>query len=298
MKQIVEYVAGNGAHLVLGACGIAANRVLTELAQLTGVAPKACLDDFLTAQTVIFSPEYAHMADGEPGPVDACSKYEIKRKLRCVHLVMRDDGVGVDELALVRYPLMVLSMQSMLNGEKCTLLHGALLEESDGGAAVVVASSGVGKSTTARRYIQGGGKAQFDDQMLLCWRETPAGGVEFSVHGLPTWSRVFQNGLGHECFAFGRSFALNHLYCLGRGEKTEEIRSLPMAVWHGQVIAALLEHLLWPQAILAESEKVAMGQFCWQLANQLDRVFRPQQLLATLDGDLHRTLAQVPAQRD
>ena len=53
MKQILEYVAGNGAHLVLGACGVGANRILTELAQLTGVEPKPCLDDFGAAQTVM-----------------------------------------------------------------------------------------------------------------------------------------------------------------------------------------------------------------------------------------------------
>jgi len=62
-------------------------------------------------------------------------------------------------------------------------------------------------------------------------------------------------------------------------------------------VAALLEHLVWPQAILSESEKVAMGEFCWQLAKQVDRVFRPQQLLVTLDGDLPRTLTLAPEQR-
>jgi len=296
MDRILEFVAGNGARLIIGAAGDAANEVLQQLSQLTGIAPKACQNDFWAAQTVIFSPDCAHRASGEPTLEETCAGYKVLRGPRSVHLVMFDDE-NTDSLGRVRYPLMMVVMQAMLNGESCTLLHGALLEGVDGSATVVVASSGVGKSTTARRYIQGGGKAQFDDQMLLCWRETPAGRLELMIHGLPTWSRVFQNGLGKECFGFDRAYPLARLYCLGRGENKEEIRSLPMAVWHGQVIAALLEHLLWPQKILPESEKVAMGQFCWRLANDVDRVFRPLQLLATLDGDLHRTLAQAPEQR-
>lgn len=296
MEQVLELAAGNGVRLVLGAAGTAANRVLTRLAQLLGVTPKRCCDDFREAQTVIFSPAEAHRATGESGEVTTCAGYEIKRNRRSVHLMMTESG-EVDELARVRYPLMMLIMQTMLNGEPCILFHGALLERSDGAATVVIASSGVGKSTTARRFIAGGGKAQFDDQMLLCWRETASGSPEFSVHGLPTWSRVFQDGLGRECFGFERKYSLRQLYCLGRGEGAEEIRPLPLAVWHGQLVAAMLEHLVWPQAILSGDEKVAMGKFCWQLAQQLDRVFRPQQLAATLDGDLHRTLAEAPAQR-
>ncbi len=84
---------------------------------------------------------------------------------------------------------------------------------------------------------------------------------------------------------------MRQLLCLGRGEETEEVRRLPLNVWHGQLVAAMLEHLVWPQAILPDDEKVAMGKFCWQLAQRLDRVFPPRQLAATLDGDLHRTLA-------
>lgn len=291
MRKSLELVTGHGIRLVITATGAPAVAILARLAGLVAVPlsepvrPGDC-------NCAVFSPGTLPAA-ASGGAAGVTAGYEIHRREDGFVLLLTPDPDPELELARVRYPLMLLMMQAACRELDCVLFHGAMLTGPDG-ATLLVASSGIGKSTSARRYIAAGGEAHYDDQMLLCWRQE-AGRPAFFIHGLPTWSRVFRDGFAASSFPFRPAFPLHRLYCLSRGAEREEIRPLAPAVWHGHLIAAMLEHQIWPEALLDTAEKVRLGRRCWQIAEQLDRVFPPQELAAHLDYNLKHTLERADA---
>jgi len=280
--------------MTMQARGTAALAVLERLGYMLALPLKdGCPKD--GAMVVIHAPESAPENPGVKPEINECAGYIVHRNGSQVHLVMTSEYAEVEELARVRFPLMLLLMQGTVNDFACVMLHGAMLEDADGKAIVVIASSGVGKSTTARRFIAGGGTAPHDDQMLLCWSNA---GAEpgFFIHGLPTWSRVFQNGLAGEIFPFAISREVKNIYVLTRGESREEIIEIPAAAWHGHLLAAFFEHMIWPEVILEIPEKLQLSAKVWEIVRRIDKQFRPLALSAMLDGDLIKTLQDAPKQ--
>ncbi|MDD5599585.1 MAG: hypothetical protein PHV82_16695 [Victivallaceae bacterium] len=294
MEKFIELVTSSGIRMVMRAEGLAAVRVLERLSfmmalPLTGRMPG------LTAMVVIYSPECAPDNPGEKTEREFCAGYFIYRQGDQINLVMSPDYLGTDELARVRFPLMLILMLGTVNKLSCVMLHGAMLEDFEGKAIIVIASSGEGKSTTAQRFIAAGGTAHHDDQMLLCWNNDGRK-RSFFVHGLPTWSRVFRDGLASETFPFATRREVKNIYVLTRASEREEIVEIPAAVWHGHLLGAFFEHMIWPEAILTAAEKLQLFAGVWEIVRQLDRRFRPLSLAARLDGDLIRTLRNAPNQ--
>jgi|GEM_PF-2465562 len=294
MKNFLELITGNGAHMAMCAYGPAALQVLERLSFMLALPLRESRSD-VPAMLALYAPEEAPENPGENVEKNFCAGYFIYRQAGRLNLVMTPDYAEVEELARVRFPLMLLLMQGTVNDLSCIMLHGAMLEDADGKAIVVIASSGVGKSTTARRFIAAGGIAPHDDQMLLCWNSTGAKD-DFFIHGLPTWSRVFNRGLDGEVFPFTPRREVKNIYVLTRGTDREEIVELPMAAWHGHLLAAFFEHMVWPEVILSTAEKLQLSAKVWNLVRCLDRRFRPLSLSARLDGDLLKTLQHAPRQ--
>ena len=294
MEKFIEFVTSFDIRMVMRAKGAAAVGVLERLSSMMAL-PLTKASPPSKVMVVIYSPECAPENPGEKTEREFCAGYLIYRQDDQINLVMSSDYLDIDELARVRFPLMMILMLGTVKKHSCVMLHGAMLEDSDGKAIVVIASSGEGKSTTARRYIAAGGGAQHDDQMLFCWGDDDEEG-SFFVHGLPTWSRVFNNGFDNEAFPFASRREVKNIYVLTRGSECEEIVEIPAAVWHGHLLAAFFEHMIWPEAILTVEEKLRLYARVWKIVHKIDRRFRPLSLAATLDGDLIKTLQNAPNQ--
>lgn len=289
MNQCLILTADNGVRVTMQGTGPEAIDILERLSLLMSLP---LVEPAAGASLHLLSPDIRR----EPvSPGLYCAGYEIHRQRERIILRLMPDFPETEELARVRFPLMLAFMQSTMRRERCILLHGSMLLDSNDRAIILIASSGVGKSTAARRYIADGGRAIYDDQMLLCWTEESAG-VRFRVHGLPTWSRVFREGFGHAVFPFYPSYPVRNIYCLSRGTACEEIRPLPLPVWHGRLVAAFLEHLVWPEAVLNTKEKLELASICWQIAEKVDRTFLPQELAACPEAGLAETLKHAPPQ--
>lgn len=292
MIKYLELATATNDRIVICAEGEAAVFILTRLSTLMGLP----LTDSTTAspRLTLYSPD-ARPSELNESPAATYAGYDIYPQSGHLRLCLVPNHLEVLELARVRFPLMAVLMQAVMDNIPCILFHGSMLEDSDGHATLLVASSGVGKSTSARRFAEAGGVAHFDDQMLLCRRQE-GDSVRFYVHGLPTWSRVFEKGYEGNVFPFQPPRPVKNIYCLTRSAEREEIRPLPLPMWHGHLVAAMLEHLIWPEAILDTDGKLRLASICWKFVESLDQVFLPMELAAHLDFNLKETLATAPAQ--
>ena len=295
MEKHLELLTGSGIRMTMRAQGAAAAGVLDRLSFMMAL-PLTPPTPGSTEMLVIYSPECAPENPGGKTASESCAGYFIYRQGNQINMVMSPDYAEVEELARVRLPLMLILMLGTINNFFCVMLHGAMLEDSDGRAIIVIASSGVGKSTTAQRFIAAGGIAHHDDQMLFCWSNDD-GEDKFFVHGLPTWSRVFRDGLNREVFPFSNRREVKNIYVLSRGGENEEIVEIPAAAWHGHLMAAFFEHMIWPGAILSANEKIQLAGVVWEIVRKIDRRFRPLSLAAKLDGDLIKTFKNAPNQK-
>ena len=292
MTKYLELATATDDRIAIGAEGEAAIFILARLSALMGLP----LNDSTAAapRLTLYSPDFRPPELNE-SPAATYAGYDIYPQPGHLRLCLVPNHLEVLELARVRFPLMAVLMQAVMDNMPCILFHGSMLEDSDGGAILLVASSGVGKSTSARRFSEAGGVAHFDDQMLLC-RKKEGDSVRFYAHGLPTWSRVFEKGYDGNVFPFQPPRPVKNIYCLSRGTDREEIRPLPLPIWHGHLVAAMLEHLIWPEAILDTDEKLRLASICWKFVESMDEVFLPMELAAHLGFNLKKTLAAAPAQ--
>lgn len=192
-------------------------------------------------------------------------------------------------LSFFRRPVASALLSGVLRGHKIVVVHGALLELSDGRGVLLSAESNAGKSTTCRRWEASGGKYTSDDMILLEY-DTPDGII---AHPLPTWSRC-QQSLEGLCYPIERCIPLAGVLVLSRAkhDEPEEIRSIPYPEFLCQVYQSCMFFLLPKLISFPEAEQrqlIANNQSC---ARKLCSLFPPRALMARLDGDLRETLKE------
>ena len=163
-------------------------------------------------------------------------------------------------------------------------VHGALVSWRGQGLAIL-ASSGTGKSTTCNR-LPTGWEVHADDQMLLF--QTESG--EFRAHGLPTWSRYFEDGK-IEPYNVSESVPLKALLFLERADRN---RIEPEPLSHSQASAGLfaaviqVNHTYWRS--FSQAQKVRLATVFTDRSTEFTRKINTYRFQLSLGGAFWRDL--------
>lgn len=176
-------------------------------------------------------------------------------------------------------------LSAMLRGAKIIPFHGALLENGSE-TLLLCGESGVGKSTSARRWREAGGKCYADDLILVDYS-----GTEFFTHPLPTWS-ICKESLAGQLYPFNRRLPLKAAFGLSRGKDKEYIAPISGDDFFAQLYRSAFFHILAIAGCLPDKEqhKLAAAVRCG--VEKLAAKFPPCGLFAHLDGDLKSTLEE------
>jgi hypothetical protein len=166
------------------------------------------------------------------------------------------------------------------------LFHGSLLEDGKD-AVLLFGESGIGKSTTRRRWLSEGGSSTSDDAML-CFFD----GNDLYARCLPTWSDWSMNGSFSRRYPAAEPRRIKSILWLSRGKESQYISQIPPAVWHAQMMSALMVHAISPVRRFSDTEKTQYLNNIWNFICKVDKKFAPRGLFAHLDFPLKPTLAQ------
>ena len=191
-----------------------------------------------------------------------------------------------------RHLLLLGCLARLLNGDPLMVMHGVLLETRSGGGLLLCGQSGMGKSTTAARWQNGGGICRADDMILLDCRHDV-----LQAHPMPTWSRCLRSTDG-EYFPITEAVPVRQLLALDRAADTECLKPVEDYRFFLAVYASCScfvdQYGKWlPDA--ARRQLIARSQ---TVARMLCDRFPPVGLFAHLQGDLHRTLLPFDDDRD
>lgn len=202
-----------------------------------------------------------------------------------------------EESLRYRLPLLNAIMTATLEGRKLILFHGCLLLDDTGEGIILTGESEVGKSTTFRRWLAGGGQGMCDDLMLLS-RIPSAADVRngFFAQPLPTWSRCLREGIPAKDLRYpvNRKVPVRRILWLTRSTTgREELIPIPIQKWHGQLLAACNQHMLFSQHALTLEERKQLAMEYWKFVDEIDKFYSPLALAAHLEGNLRDTLNQL-----
>ena len=201
-----------------------------------------------------------------------------------------------EESLRYRLPLLAAVMTATLEGRQVVLFHGCLLLRDDGEGIVLTGESEVGKSTTFRRWQTAGGRGLCDDLMILS-RGTGADGRScFYAQPLPTWSRCLREGIAAKELRYpvNEKIPIRRILWLTRSAtEREELIPVTIQKWHGQLLAACNQHMLFTQYALTVEERRQLVMECWKIVDEIDTIYSPLAFAAHLQGDLRETLKHV-----
>jgi len=170
----------------------------------------------------------------------------------------------------------LLALRSLQDaGLEAMPLHGNLLCFPDSGRGIVCfGPSGMGKTTAGQRWTRQGGDCQADD-MLLVVREND----RYLARAMPTWSRF------PDAVEVSRSFMLDGVFLLQRGEGDVIVKAREPAVWRHELVQEMMFHFGGGDFFCAE-EQAKMLDKSLKLTEGLSRNFGAYEILGALDGTL------------
>lgn len=174
-------------------------------------------------------------------------------------------------------------LAAMLRGLELLPVHGALLD-NDRETLLLCGESGVGKSTTARRWRQAGGKCYADDLILVDYSDD-----NIFSQPLPTWSSC-KESLQDKDFPVARRKPLKAVLGLSRGKIAEYIAPISGDDFFAQLYRSSFFHVYGVAGCLPQDQQKKLGQAIRRGVEKLVDKFPPFGLFAHLDGDLKQTL--------
>ena len=191
------------------------------------------------------------------------------------------------QAVLLRFLLFgAITLESLIYPGDFTPVHGSMLEDGKD-AVLLFGESGIGKSTTRRRWLEEGGTSVADDA-LLCFFD----GNDLYARCLPTWSDWFKNGSSSRRYPVNEPRRIKSILWLSRGKDRQYIDSVSPAVWHAQLMSAMVLHSNYVLHYFTQDEKSAYLDHVWNFICRLDKKFQPRGLFAHLDFPLKPTLAE------
>ena len=201
-----------------------------------------------------------------------------------------------EECLRYRLPLLTSVMNATLAGSEALLFHGCLLLTDDDAGIILTGESEIGKSTTFRRWQTAGGRGLCDDLMILS-RGTGADDRScFYAQPLPTWSRCLREGIAAKELRYpvNEKIPIRRILWLTRSAtEREELIPVTIQKWHGQLLAACNQHMLFIQYALTVEERRQLVMECWKIVDEIDTIYSPLALAAHLQGNLRETLKHV-----
>ncbi len=227
----------------------------------------------------------ARQPEEEPGIFSLCHGSYLQ--YRFYHFP--DGSIGMlrvreqSQVLTWRHQLSFAVLLAILHGAPVCLLHGVVLVHKNGEATVLFGESGVGKSTTARRYAEAGGKVACDDQMLL--RFSPDG--SFFVQPLPTWSAAQAADFGQwKKYDCGREYPVRQVYWIARAQEHNEIVKAPPEDYMTRLLRAFTIHTYGKIKIFPSKERVFFGNYFLNLASMIAHKWDFLNLKVHLNTDL------------
>ncbi len=294
----LSFTTADGSVIRIGALDERARGVLETTARIHEIPPPEELPERSESCRVILFSERNGLPPGVPAkPVLTISGLEIYRSGNLFYYGLSELPPPTwEESFRYRLPLLNAMMAATLEDGKSILFHGCLLLNDAGEGIVLTGESEVGKSTTFRRWIAAGGTGLCDDLMILTVLPSAGGGCRFCAQPLPTWSRCLREGVPAEVLRYplGKAVNVRHILWLTRSATDrEEILPVPVQKWHGQLLAACNQHLLFSQYALSVEERRNLVMAYWKIVDEIDRIYRPLALAAHLKGDLRETWKQL-----
>jgi len=201
--------------------------------------------------------------------------------------ILHDDRIS--SLWIWKFGMFCSCLAYTLRRKNSLMMHGALLEMPDGSGIALCGPSGMGKSTTARRWIAAGGVCHADDFFWLLWRD---GGIY--AYPLPTWSRC-EKSLTGEFFPVDHGIPLKTVLALGRGPEREFIEPLSPAQFLHSIYSSAIYFEQIIVGLLPSPDKEQFVKIVQENAQKLASAFPCECLRAHLDGDLRATLKRFGA---
>ena len=191
------------------------------------------------------------------------------------------------EAMLLRFMVSgAITMESLYSPGEFAIFHGSMLEYGND-AILLFGESGVGKSTTRSRWLEEGGTS-FSDDAMLCFFD----GNDFYARCLPTWSDWSMNGSSSRSYPVVSPRRVKSILWLSRGKESQYISPVPPAVWHAQMMSAMVVHSISPMRRFSEQEKARYLDNIWSFICKLDKKFQQRGLHANLNYPLMETLSK------
>ena len=191
------------------------------------------------------------------------------------------------EAVLLRFMLSGAITLEMLHAPgDFAIFHGSMLECGNE-AVLFFGESGIGKSTTRRRWLEEGGASTADDA-IICFFDNNG----LYARCLPTWSNWSLNGSSARRYPVDEPRRIKSVLWLSRGKESQYIAQSPPAVWHAQLMSALVVHCISPMRRFSDEEKTEQLNNIWNFISRLDEKFSQRGLFAHLDFPLKATLAE------
>lgn len=292
------FPAADGTVVRLEALDRESCSILETTARIHEIAPpKERSEEGEICRVRLFSARHHRPSDLPAKPVLTVPGVEIYRAGTVFYYRIAETPPPTwEESFRYRLPFLNAMMLAALDGRKAILFHGCLLLNGEGEGILLTGESEIGKSTTFRRWKAAGGEGLCDDLMILSAVPAEEGHSRFFAQPLPTWSRCLREGIAAERlrYPFEKTVAVRHILWLTRSVTgREEILSIPLPKWHGQLLAACNQHLLFSQYALTVEERRKLVMAYWNMVDEIDKVYSPRALAAHLDGNLRETLKQL-----
>ena len=214
---------------------------------------------------------------------------KVIRDNGCFNVYPVANGLPVREreAVLLRFMLCgAITMEMLYAPGNFAVFHGSILECGEE-SILLFGESGIGKSTTRRRWLSEGGSSTSDDAML-CFFD----GNDLYARCLPTWSDWSMNGSFSRRYPAAEPRRIKSILWLSRGKESQYISQIPPAVWHAQMMSALMVHAISPVRRFSDTEKTQYLNNIWNFICKVDKKFAPRGLFAHLDFPLKPTLKE------
>lgn len=291
-------ITANGTVIRIGALDEFSQPVLETIARIHETAmPQPPSRESGECRVQLLSVKSALPEGVSPEPVLTVPGVEIHRGGDTLYFRLAEVPPPTWEESLrYRLPLLAAVMAATLEGRQVVLFHGCLLLRDDGEGIVLTGESEVGKSTTFRRWQTAGGRGLCDDLMILSRGAGADGRSCFYAQPLPTWSRCLREGIAAKELRYpvNEKIPIRRILWLTRSAtEREELIPVTIQKWHGQLLAACNQHMLFTQYALTVEERRQLVMECWKIVDEIDTIYSPLALAAHLQGNLRETLKHV-----